>query len=178
MPSFLKQGNAKLYFLLAALLVVLLASRLGESITASFNALPVLQAPRAALRPIALDAASLYPVWVKQVRQGEARVADAPLDRLFRKEPQTPRTPAAAPEPSPEQRLLDQWQRTLQVDGIADNGAFLSGRFYRLHAPLTELAALDSQGLRLVPHLAAVSAQAVTLRAGTHSLTLTVRERH
>lgn len=153
MGKFRGFGNIKLYIYVAALLLLLGLWRAGEAVSEQLLSLPVKAAPKTGGGAPALDEKSFYPVWVKQAGAREPVSQDQPVDSVF-KLPIAPAQAASALTPvvtEPDYGLL--FRQSVQIDGVADDGLFINGKFYAVGAKLTALAMTSPAGKLIVPTL-------------------------
>lgn len=163
--------NSKLYLMLAGLVLIGAAWKGGEWINASrLSRLVVLEAPKVDIGGSNIDAKSFYPAWVKQVPAlQDAGESDTSVDELFRAK-------AAKEKPQkPETNYLETFQQMARIDGLADNGVFVNGRFYKAKERMEALTIQGTSGEAIVPVVEVVSANKIVFRVGGETLTIQKR---
>lgn len=164
MQKIIKPGNSRLYVLVGAMAVVAGAWHTGEAIKKRLASLPIQEVPRVDRSSKAINARSFYPVWVKQTvavantasPQGPGQGGE--FENLFTDKEDPKLKPAAPTEPD-HATLFKQQAR---VDGVAKDGAFINGRFYKVGQPMAELGVAG-----VVPVIESVTPGAVNFRVGT-----------
>lgn len=174
MQRFLKTGNARLYALLGALLLLAGTWRAGEAINLRLVSLPVKEAPRVDKNSVPIDAKSFYPVWVKQAaanppiqKEGESESVEALF--MEKKEPtieQSTGVPVAPDEPD----YVQMFQQAARVDGVSDDGAFINGRFYKVGQKMVEFQIYGAGGQSVIPVIQSVQNGKITFRIGNKTL--------
>lgn len=150
MRKFLKSGNAKLYLYLGVLSIMAVLWRTGEAINTQLGTLPVKEAPKAGGNVAVLDEKSFYPVWVKQAVARTPVADESQVDALFKREVEEEKVVQAKPM-EPDYGLM--FRQSVQIDGVADDGVFIGGRFYGVGAKLEAFGMTTPDGRRLVPKL-------------------------
>lgn len=118
------------------------------------------KAPPATAAPIpSTDVRRIYPATaMKPVAQVKA--ANADVDAVFRSKP-APEEDIAPPPPD----YSAMFEAQIKLQGVATNGAFLNGRFYVIGQDMPRLAIARADGTQLVPKLAGVGVDRVTVTA-------------
>lgn len=149
MSNLLKSGNARLYVFIVILAILGALWRAGEAINAELGALPVKVAPKLGTSAAVLDEKSFYPVWVKQAVAQQPVPANDQVDVLFKHEEPAVEAP---PKPmEPDYALM--FRQAIHIDGVSDDGLFISGRFYVVGSKLEAFAMMTTVGKRIVPVL-------------------------
>lgn len=160
MSDFLKKGNVSLNLVFVAVVVMALLWRLGNGVVSSLKSLTVYEAPSVSQKPASLDVGNLPPVWVKQAKAIPESVGMSPMDVFFRPEekPVEKRKEGAVAD-----EYMSTLKRTLRLDAVSDNGAFLNGRFYKVGSPLEEFAKVGPTGALMAPRLTGLDRDTVTV---------------
>lgn len=140
------------------------AWRVTEAANQRLAAIPVKQPPLAVPAVHDADAKRIFPAAALHETQ-VAGATTSDLDAVFRPAlPQMPpmTLPSAAPPPPDYAGML---VGALRLNGIAHNGAYISGRFYRVGQQMTQLAMPRADGSTLVPTLRAIGTDHVVLNA-------------
>lgn len=166
-----KSGRTRLYLYLGAVLIIAGGWRIGETINQRFATLVVKEAPRIDRSAVAIDAKSIYPVWVKQAVARAAVYEHTEVDALFLKKAQQ----QIEPPPVLESDYGELFRQAVVVDGVSSDGAFCNGRFYKMGDTMPEFAFTTASGAPLIPILEGVHKGAVTFRIGTTVLVLPYR---
>lgn len=156
----LLQGTPTLYLYLAGLLFAGIAWHLGQEINLQLAAMPVKQVPRIE-RAAAQDVKTFYPAWIGRRANPASAPPSADVETAFREQP--PRAPDLKPA---EPNYADMFMRTARIDGVADDGVFVSGRFYPVTAKMPEFAMTAPTGKKIVPVVAAIKDGRVTFSLG------------
>lgn len=149
MQKFLKSGNVKLYLYLGVLLVMAALWRTGEAINIQLGMLSVHEAPKTGSNAAALDEKSFYPVWVKQAAARAPIADESQVDLLFKRKEEEVVKPVKPMEPDYGQIF----RQAVQIDGVSNDGLFISGHFYAIGEKLETFAMITAEGKRLVPKL-------------------------
>lgn len=171
MQRLLKSGNLRMYGYLAALAALVLLWRMGESINQRLAAITIKEVPRVAKRSMNLDAKHFYPAWVKQAVARAPPIEGAPIDPLFRKEDER----RAEPKPVPPDHAAI-FRQLARIDGIANDGCFINGRFYQVGEELKSLALPLAEGGALIPVVKSVGVGKVTIALGRQKIVMSLRE--
>jgi len=161
-----KSGRTRLYLYLGAMLIIAGGWRLGETINQRFATLVVKQAPRIDRSAAVIDAKSIYPVWVKQAVATAVVYEHAEVDALFRKKAPQPIEPPPVVEPD----YSEIFKQAVIVDGVANDGVFCNGRFYKVGDKMPEFTLTTASGAPLIPVLESIHNGRVTFRIGHASL--------
>lgn len=161
-----KSGRTRLYLYLGAMLVIVGGWRTGETINQRFGELTVKQAPKVDRSAVVIDAKSFYPVWVKQAVAIPAVYEHSEVDALFRKKVPQPIEPPKLVEPD----YSEMFRQAVVVDGVADDGVFCNGRFYKVGDSMPEFTLTTSSGAPLIPVLESIHNGRVTFRIGRAAL--------
>lgn len=153
-------GNLRLYVVLGSVFVLAGAWRGSEWVAKSLLSLPIKQAPRVERPSAALDAKNFYPVWVRTAKATPATAAPVTaIDDLFKREDELEVHKPVEPQ------YGAQFQQVAMIDGIADNGVFVNGEFYKVGARM-EAYALQGAGKPVVPVVESVNKGTVVFRVG------------
>ncbi len=155
MASLLKNGNIKTYVYLVLVVLLALAWRGGDAVGAK------------------LDAKSFYPVWIKQAAAMSAEQA-ADVDALFKKHEEVKPVEIAPPKPV-EPDYGEMLKYRVELAGVADNGAFINGQFYKVGAKINDLTYVTMSGASVTPVLWSVKKDAAILLLGKKSITVAVK---
>lgn len=168
MASLLKSGNIKTYLYLALVVILGLVWRGSEAVSAKLATLPVKEAPRVNTQEVQLSAKSFYPVWIKQAAAMSAEQA-ADVDALFKKQEEAkPVEPVVVKPVEPDYGEILRYK--VELSGVADNGAFINGQFYKTGSQMPELMIVTMSGTPLTPVLAGVQKDSVTILLGKRSI--------
>lgn len=171
MSNLLKSGNAKLYLFIVILVVLGALWRAGEAINVELGALPVKVAPKLGSNAAVLDEKSFYPVWVKQAVAQQPVPSNELVDVLFKHEEPTVE---AQPKPmEPDYALM--FRQAIHIDGVSDDGLFISGRFYPVGSKLEAFAMVSTVGKRIVPVLEAWKGGTASFSVGAQKLSVQSR---
>jgi hypothetical protein len=176
MNKFMKGRNVTLYLYAVLAAVLILVWKTGEVVNKKLAATQLHRLQPKTSKVEVVNEKSFYPVFVKQAAavNADKRIAasDAEgLDSLFKKDEEVKpvsEVPVALPEPDP---LLTIKQNTV-VDAVSDNGAVINGRFYTIGSRIEELRFAPAGKGVVVPVMASVSGNKVTLTAGGKSVVL------
>jgi hypothetical protein len=162
MKKFMASGSSKLYLYLILICVLALTWHGGELVNQKLSALPIKQMPHGAVKEAATDAKAFYPVWVKQVVAVQAEsISSGDVDDLFNQKVDSAEE-AKRKESEPDFRGMV--AQSVQVQAIGDNGAVLNGTFYKIGSVLTEITLASGDGAPVVPVLASLTKDDVTIR--------------
>lgn len=167
-----KSGSARLYLYLGAIALAAFAWRAGETINASLSTLIVKAAPHVARNAVPIDAKSFYPVWVKQSVALPIAQFDGEVDTYFRKHEEEKHEPPKPPEPD----YGEMFKAAASVDGVADDGVFVNGKFYKIGATLDELAIATATGKTIIPEVERIANGRVVFRVGKATVTFRFAE--
>lgn len=164
MDKVLKAANRKLYLYLIAFVVIAIGWRTGEYVNQQLTELQIKQAPRVDRNTATLDAKSFYPVWVKQSVAVAAEHVDSEVDSLFRdREIQQPEIkPVEVVEPD----YGEIFRQSVAINGVADDGVFVNGRFYKVGAKMDEVAMQSASGAMIIPRVESLKQGRVFFRVG------------
>lgn len=154
-------GSTRLYLVLGFGLAIGLALRAAMWVQASIEELPIKQAPRVERAAVSMDAKKFYPVWVKQASARPPAAVEARVDDLFKREDDL--EAARREKVAPDYEAL--FRQATKITGIADNGVFANGRFYKVGGRMEPLSA--EGGPSISPVVASVSAERVVFLVGS-----------
>lgn len=161
MQKILQSANARLYIMIITVAVMALIWRAGEIINTRMSNLPIKQSVKTGAPAADLNVESLYPVWVKQSVAQAATSANTnsgdnqkEIDALFKKEEE--KKPELVVKKPPEPDFAAIFKASLAVDGYADDGIILGGRFYAVGEKLEKLTMYNATGKPVVPTLDSV----------------------
>ena len=165
MREVFKSGNARLYMYLVAMVAIAAVWRAGEAIHLRLAQLPVKEAPRVDRDSTPFDAKSFYPVWVKQAAAMPSIIdGDGEVDALFKKK-EEPKLELELPKP-PEPDYGELFKQLASVDGVADNGVFINGRFYKVGEKMEEFTFTTGSGKPVVVMVESIKDGRVVFRVG------------
>ncbi len=172
MQKFLKTGNARLYILLGSMFIVGSTWRAGEAINLHLFKLPVTSAPRVDRNSVSIAKNSFYPVWVKQAlatppASNESEGESVDVLFLARQEPKIEPLRIEAP---PEPDYLQMFKQAAQIDGVSDDGVFVSGRFYKVGQKMEEFQFSGPSGTPIIPSVESIKAGKITFAIGKDRL--------
>lgn len=173
MQTFLKSGNAKLYLYIGVLLVMTALWRVGDAINGRLAEMPVHAAPKVGSSAAILDKRSFSPVRVTPTSEAPTPVADVnQVESLFKHEEEkaTNQTPAKPIEPDYGQIFL----QTVWIDGVADNGLFINGRFYATGAKLEAFSMSTASGKKIVPKLEVIREGKAIFEVGAKKISISI----
>jgi len=128
-------------------------------------ALPIKEVPRVDRSNVTLDAKSFYPVWVKQAVAMARGSGASEMDALFSRK--TSEEPDKLEPVKPVEPDYGEWfKRVARVDGVADDGVFVNGRFYKLGSKMQEFSFTASGGKPVTPVVESIKNGKVTFRVG------------
>jgi len=159
-------SGAGLYLNLIALVALAAVWRAGEAINTRLAALPVKEAPRVDRSNVALDAKNFYPVWVKQAVAMPRQDGASEMDALFAGKVNKPEEPKLGPIRPVEPDYGEWFKQVARVDGVADDGVFVNGRFYKLGDKMQDLAFTTAGGKPVTPVVESIKGGKVTFRVG------------
>ena len=157
-----KRGNIRLYIYLGGLVLIGLTWRAGGAIAERLSQLTVKTAPRVDRNAVSLDAKSFYQVWVKQSVAMPPAQTDGEVDAFFKRRVEVKQAPPKPTEPD----YADMFRQTASVDGVADDGVFVSGKFYKVGDKLEDFAIATASGHSIVPFVESIKQGRVMFRIG------------
>jgi len=178
MHKFLRSGNTRLYLYLAVLVVMAIFWRTGEAINAKLAELPVKEAPKSGKSAVVLNEKSFYPVWVKQAVARAPVVDDTQVDLLFKREDEVEKKKADIKPIAPiEPDYGQMFREAIQIEGVADDGLFISGHFYAVGENMEPFAVTTAAGKRLVPKLVSLKNGKATFSLGALKMSIVSAEK-
>lgn len=170
MQKMFKSGSTRVYLYLIVMIVVAAGWRAGEWINRRLAELPIHEAPRAERNAAPIEPRSFSAVWVKQSGTAPRASGDIEVDSLFRKKEEPKVDP---PKAVVALDYAGMFRQAAQVDGVADDGVFVNGRFYKIGEKLHELAVAAGDVKPVVPVLESIKGGKVTFRVGAGKVSFT-----
>lgn len=161
MKRLFKRGGSNLYLYVVTLLLVGMTWRGGEYVQLRMAELEVKEAPKVHMPSAPIDQKNFYPVWLKQPSAQIKSQGDAEVDALFMK-PAEPKQEIKPVEPD----YVAMFQQSATVDGVADNGVYVNGTFYKVGDKLQDLSIAAIGGAAVVPVVEAIKDGKVVFRVG------------
>lgn len=168
--------KSSLVQLVLGLLVIVAVWAVGTKVNSNLTALPVKQVPevQAVIKTAALP--GIFPVWA-----GRKAEPLAPIDTDVEGAFNAPE-PVATGEGEDGQaageevevvvpNYAEQLRPNVKVEGVAEGGAFINGKYYRIGRSLDALAVQDIAGGTLLPRLRAASTREVVIAVGGDAIT-------
>ncbi|KOB18433.1 hypothetical protein AE925_11685 [Xanthomonas arboricola] len=153
-------------FLIAAGGLALLWS-VTERVNANFSALPIQQLNTVTDSGAVAATTTLYPVWVGTPASALAvGQEDVDLNGAFGSETASTEGDEVVPN------YAESLRPNLKVDGTANGGAFINGRYYPIGREMDALGIQREDGGRVMPKLVSVAEQRIVIAVGTETLVL------
>lgn len=115
---------------------------------------------------------TLAPVWVQSGQSLPVQAISEPVEEVFAAAPEVTVQPAP-PSPPPAPNYAALLSTVMRIDGIASEGAFVNGKFYRIGEPISDFEYPEA-GRQVVPVIVSVTATTVVVRHGRHLTELSV----
>lgn len=171
MTKLMKGRNAAYYLYFVVLCAIFGVWTTGNFINGRLAQLPVRELQQVPVKQVTTDTKSFYPIWAKTAAAVKAdAVAAGDVDEIFKKKEDAKPASEVPRVVEPDYPALVRQAAALQ--SVADNGAVINGRFYSVGASIDALMVMRTAGQPLVPILAAVQGETVTLTVGKAKVVL------
>ncbi len=169
MGKLFKNGNAVLYVTMLILLVLAGVFRLGATINDRLMQIPIKNVSNAAPSVVADVKREIYPVWVVQASARQTELQEGSVEDIFGKPQQAAQVAQVASAASKPSRAA-LFKQHFVIEGYGFNGIFVGNVFYRAGETMTELAFVDSDGVKVTPKLLEVLNGSVAIELGGQRL--------
>lgn len=165
MANISSSDNSRAYLAMAAFGLLGLTWFGLQFVKDKLSLLPVVDMPTAARKPVVTNVKSLYPVWRNSSqKRNDNLTANEDIDSLFKGK--TVPTVKAVDEIGKGELKFDldlAAKQSISIEGVADNGAFVNGRFYTFGSSI-DVALTKSNGEQVRPVLKRVQGKQLVVQ--------------